>query len=36
MKPETRRQLAQRFTPEVAWLSGLLDRDLTHWLQVDE
>jgi len=36
MNPETRRLLAQKFAPEVERLSALLDRDLTHWLQVDE
>ena len=36
MDPKTRRLLAQKFAPEVERLSSLLDRDLTHWSQVDE
>lgn len=35
MKPETRRLLAERFAPEVERLSALLDRDLSHWLQIE-
>lgn len=35
MKPETCRLLAEKFTPEVARLSKLLDRDLSHWLKVN-
>ncbi len=36
MDPKTRRLLAKKFAPEVERLSLLLDRDLTHWSQVDE
>ena len=36
MDPKTRRLLAKKFAPEVERLSSLLDRDLTHWSQVDE
>lgn len=33
--PETRQQLKRDFAPEVARLSELLNRDLTHWSNVD-
>jgi len=36
MNPETRRQLTKHFTPSVHRLSEMLDRDLTHWLNVSD
>jgi hypothetical protein len=35
MIPETRQQLNREFAPEVARLSELLNRDLSHWSSVD-
>ena len=35
ISPETRKRLAERFMPDVEWLSGHLDRDLSHWLSYD-
>ena len=32
----TRRRLAQELSPEVAALSALLDRDLSHWLRTED
>ena len=32
--PEVRRELAEMFTDDVALLSKLIDRDLSHWLRV--
>ncbi|MGX7953491.1 sulfotransferase family protein [Tsuneonella sp. HG249] len=33
MDPAIRRQLQDRFAPQVAWLSAFLGRDLSHWLK---
>ena len=33
--PEVRQQLKREFAPEVARLSELLNRDLTHWSSID-
>jgi hypothetical protein len=33
MQPETRKLLIERFSPEIARLSNLLGRDLSHWVK---
>jgi hypothetical protein len=36
MAPDTRRRLADLYAEEVDRLEGLLDRDLSHWLAVED
>ena len=33
LAPEVRRQLVEIFRPDIVELQGLIDRDLSHWLQ---
>jgi hypothetical protein len=35
MAAGTRERLTRQFSDEVQWLSGFLDRDLSHWLAID-